>query len=167
MPSSGTRTAAGPPRRSARRRRAMSTSTRRIICADTPKKCWRFCQRALIPAEQPQTDLVDEPGRLKRDVRSLAGHVPQGHPVQLVVDERHQPIERTLVAIAPEAEQAVTSPPEDAWNGSILERVTALSSCTQTRLVQEGAIVANLQGFACWLALQFQKEIEINRRNPS
>ena len=31
---------------SARRRLAMSTSTRRIICAETPKKWPRFCQRA-------------------------------------------------------------------------------------------------------------------------
>ena len=43
-PSRGTRTAFGPPRRSARRRRAISTSTRRIIRAETPKKCPRFCQ---------------------------------------------------------------------------------------------------------------------------
>ncbi len=42
--SRGTRIAFGPPRRSARRRRAMSTSTRRIIWAETPKKCPRFCQ---------------------------------------------------------------------------------------------------------------------------
>ena len=47
------------PRRLARRRRAMSTSTRRIICADTPKKCWRFCQRACSqPSSRRQTSLT-------------------------------------------------------------------------------------------------------------
>ena len=60
----------------------------------------------LIPPEQSKTHLVDERRRLERDVRSLAGEIAQGHPVQLVVDERDQPLERVLVAIAPHLEQA-------------------------------------------------------------
>lgn len=58
----------------------------------------------LVPAEQPKANLVDERGCLHRHGRSLAGKVADGHPVQLVVDEWNQPLERALVAIGPDAQ---------------------------------------------------------------
>jgi hypothetical protein len=72
----------------------------------------------LIPSQQPKTDLVDEFRRLKRGVGPLARHVTKGHAVQLVVDERDEALERTLVAIAPETQQAC-----DVAAGRLLERL--------------------------------------------
>ena len=96
----------GPPRRSARRRRAMSTRTRRIICADTPKNCPRFCQRDGLPPEQAHAHLVDQRRGLKADVRALARQVARRHAMELVVDEGQHAVERVRVPLAPGAEQA-------------------------------------------------------------
>ena len=71
--SSGTRTATPPPRRSAFLRRAISTSTRRINCAETPKKCCRFCHRAWSqPSNRRQISLTSAVGCSDRCARSPA-----------------------------------------------------------------------------------------------
>ncbi len=101
-----TRIAPAPPRRSALRCRAMSTRTRRIICAETPKKWPAILPARLVPAEQPKTHFVDERRRLQRDARTFADEIPERHPVQFVVHERHQLRKGGVVAIAPRAQQA-------------------------------------------------------------
>ena len=58
----------------------------------------------LVPAEQPEANLVDERGRLHRHGRPLAGQVAEGHPVELIVDQRNQPLERAVVPIGPDAQ---------------------------------------------------------------
>ena len=59
----------------------------------------------LVPAEQPQAQLVDEPGRLQADGRPLAREVAGRHAMQLVVDERNHPLEGLGVTLAPGPEQ--------------------------------------------------------------
>ena len=58
-----------------------------------------------IPAKKPHAQLVDQSGRLQADGRSLAQHVAGSHAVQLLVDERQDPVECIRVAVAPGAEQ--------------------------------------------------------------
>lgn len=59
----------------------------------------------LIPPEQPKAHLVDERRWLQRQMCVLAGQIAQRHAVQLVVNDREQPVERTRIAIAPGTEQ--------------------------------------------------------------
>ena len=54
--------------------------------------------------DQLQVDLVDERGRLRRAVRPLAGEMACGNDVQLVVDERDEPVQ--CLAAAPPANRA-------------------------------------------------------------
>jgi hypothetical protein len=61
--------------------------------------------RAVLPPDVALVDqlderLVDERRRLKRMLRALAPEIPGGHPPQLAVHGRHQPIERRAVALA-------------------------------------------------------------------
>ena len=63
---------------------------RRISCADTAKKCARFCHSHAARIHQPEEGFVDERRGLQRVAGALARHVAMGQPVQLVVDQRHQ-----------------------------------------------------------------------------
>jgi hypothetical protein len=58
-----------------------------------------------FPAEQAQTDFIDESRRLQADVRSLAGQIATRHAMQFVVHERHHPVEGLRISGAPRAEQ--------------------------------------------------------------
>src|SRR5207244_1711833 len=62
------------------------------------------------PAHRPLTDqaeirLVDQRGRLKRVIASLATQATACDAAQLRVHKRHQPVERSLAALAPVDEQ--------------------------------------------------------------
>lgn len=59
----------------------------------------------LVPAEEPHTHLVDECRRLKGEIPPFPGEVPQGQAMQLVVNERHELLERQLVTAAPSSKQ--------------------------------------------------------------
>ena len=74
---------------------------RRITRADIAKKCARFCQLDLFDLDQPQIRLVHERRGLQRMARTFTGHVSPREPTQLVVDQRHELIERSRFPAAP------------------------------------------------------------------
>jgi hypothetical protein len=51
--------------------------------------------------DQPQISLVHQGGGLERMARPLARHHTFGEPMQLFVHERHELLERGLIALAP------------------------------------------------------------------
>jgi hypothetical protein len=62
--------------------------------------------RAILPADAPgvgqsEKRLVHQGRDLKRVSAPLATHVPPSQAAQLRLDERHQALERPLVAVAP------------------------------------------------------------------
>ena len=62
--------------------------------------------RAVLPVDagafdQAQVGLVDERGRLEAVPRSLSRHVSAGDPMQLLVDDRDQPVECRVIALSP------------------------------------------------------------------
>ena len=62
--------------------------------------------RAILPGDggavdQPDIRLVEQGGGLVAVSRALTGHAAPGDPVQLTLDERHQPLEGILVALSP------------------------------------------------------------------
>jgi len=66
--------------------------------------------RAVAPVDAPLIDelhirLVDERGGLKHVIAPLAREMPRRDDAQLVVDERHQPVERLAVASLPLLQQ--------------------------------------------------------------
>jgi hypothetical protein len=103
--------------------------------------------RAVLPADillfdEAEVGFVDEGGGLDGVAGALAPHVVAREPPQLVVDQRHQPRERRLVAVAPLDEQAGHLPgrcglfrhlktparlhglPTDAGDSSTIENLT-------------------------------------------
>ena len=108
MSSSGTRTAsrAAAPRRAALAGDVDEDATHHL--RGHAEEVAAILPAHLIPAEQPQADLVHERRRLQRR-RALARERTQRHAVQLVVDERHHLFEGALVAFAPGAEQALSA----------------------------------------------------------
>jgi hypothetical protein len=56
--------------------------------------------------DEPQERLVHERRGLQRVAGTLVPHVFASHAVQLLVDERRQPIQRRSVAALPRLEQA-------------------------------------------------------------
>ena len=78
---------------------------RRISCADTAKKCARFCHRTRLESIRRRYASLTSavvcsgwPGRSPADVAMC-------EPVQLVVHQRHQPIQRLLVSLIPGQQQ--------------------------------------------------------------
>ena len=59
----------------------------------------------LVPAKQAQARLIDQRGRLQRDVPALTREIAERHAMQLVLNEGQQPPEGLLVPIAPQTEQ--------------------------------------------------------------
>jgi len=55
----------------------------------------------VLHVDQAQECLVDQSRRLHAEIGAVAAETPPGDATQLVVDERHQRIQRTIVAIAP------------------------------------------------------------------
>ena len=55
--------------------------------------------------EQAEVGLVDEGGGLQGVAATLAAEVTRGAAPQVVVDERHQPLLGTAVALTPEAQE--------------------------------------------------------------
>ena len=91
---------APPPRFEAVRARAASTRIRRMICADSAKKCARslqFTSRAFVS----RIHLVHQRCALQRGASALAPHMAPGLRMQLGVDQRHELLERFLVSPAP------------------------------------------------------------------
>src|SRR5438105_15338229 len=87
-----------------------------MIDQDAPHEMRRHANemRAILPAhlsgvDQPHERFVDERRRLQRVAAALAGHVAPRETTQFGVDERHQPLEGGLVAVAPRAQEQVTS----------------------------------------------------------
>jgi hypothetical protein len=67
--------------------------------------------RAVLPGDlpdlhEPQVRLVDEGGGLECVPGRLTPHPGVGERAELAVDERHQPLERDVVAVAPREEQS-------------------------------------------------------------
>jgi len=54
--------------------------------------------------DQTNVRFVDQRGRLQRVALSFPAHVAAGEPVQLVVDQRIQLVERGLISVAPFSE---------------------------------------------------------------
>ena len=84
----------------------------RVIDKDAPHQpCGdREKVRAVLPPDareidQPEVRLVDKRRRLERVSLPLACHLPAGQSPQLAVNERHQLLERLLIAAAPRDEQ--------------------------------------------------------------
>ena len=69
--------------------------------AATARKCARSCHSTSLRFDQPEIRLVDEHRRLEAVTRALARHAAPRDPVELLVDERNQPLEGTLVAPPP------------------------------------------------------------------
>ena len=63
----------------------------------------------LLQVDEAQVRLVDERRGLQRVVRALVCHVPPRQPLQLVVDQRHQLLERLGLAAAPRKEELCRS----------------------------------------------------------
>jgi hypothetical protein len=59
----------------------------------------------LFEIDQPQVGFVDERGRLKRVAWPLSRHLSPRQPSQLLVDDRHELLQRVLVAVFPSGEQ--------------------------------------------------------------
>ena len=62
--------------------------------------------------DQPQVRFVDQRRRLQAVAGTLAPHVPVRQTTELVVDDRHQEGERTLIPVAPRSEKRA----DVAWN---------------------------------------------------
>lgn len=67
--------------------------------------------RTVVPLDRFSVDqahkrLVDECRRLEAVPDTLSRHAAPGDPVELVVDERNQAVEGTLVALAPFEQQS-------------------------------------------------------------
>jgi hypothetical protein len=65
---------------------------------------------AVLPADAAQVDeakerLVDEGRGLQSVIVAFAAHLEAGQPAKLLVDERHQVIERGTIALAPGEQQ--------------------------------------------------------------
>lgn len=56
--------------------------------------------------DEPDIQLVDESGRLKRGARLFAGHVVVGESMELSVDERYQPVARAFIAGSPSLQES-------------------------------------------------------------
>ena len=66
--------------------------------------------RAILPVQislvnQAHVGFVDQRRGLQRVVRPLQSHVPVSQPVQFLMDERRQSVERRFVSVAPIHEQ--------------------------------------------------------------
>ena len=65
--------------------------------------------RPVVPGgaliDQPQVGLVDEGGRLQGVALALAPQMGRGPAAKLLVDQRHEPIARARVAVAPRVEK--------------------------------------------------------------
>ena len=59
----------------------------------------------LFEIDQPQVGFVDERGRLKRVAWPLSRHLSPRQPSQLLVDDRHELLQRGLVAVFPSGEE--------------------------------------------------------------
>ena len=59
----------------------------------------------LFEIDQPQVCFVDERGRLKRVAWPLRRHLSPRQPSQLLVDDRHELLQRGLVAVVPSGEE--------------------------------------------------------------
>src|SRR5580698_3954813 len=55
----------------------------------------------VLSVHQAQVCLIYERGGLKRVAGPLLPHLAPGHPVEFGVDQRYQPVQRRLIAIAP------------------------------------------------------------------
>ena len=67
--------------------------------------------RAIVPLDRFSIDqtkkrLVDECRRLEAMARALTRHAALRDPMELVMDERDQSLERTMVALAPLEQQS-------------------------------------------------------------
>src|SRR6516165_11006031 len=67
--------------------------------------------RSVLPFDgigvyQAEIGLVNQASGLERMARLLAGHVSSGQPVQLVVNEGHQPRKRSFVSGLPRQQQS-------------------------------------------------------------
>src|SRR4029450_12555041 len=74
--------------------------------------------RAIVPsnavrAGEPEKRLVDQRRRLQRVAPSLPAHESPRQPSKFGFDKWHQPLERTLIAIAPSSQQL-----RDLWSTS-------------------------------------------------
>jgi hypothetical protein len=66
--------------------------------------------RAVLPVDplnldEPQIGFVHEGRGLQRMTRPLMAHMPPREPAQLVVDQRHEPVERSRLTAAPGHQQ--------------------------------------------------------------
>ena len=102
--SSVTRTAP-PPRLSAPRDRARSTSTRRINRADIARKCVRFCQSICWTSTRRRNASLTNSVACTLWFARSPQQAPAGDAPQLVVDERHQRLQSPLVSLAPGSEE--------------------------------------------------------------
>ena len=59
----------------------------------------------ILPVDQSKVDLVDEGGGLKGMVRALATEIAPGEAREFCGDQRREPVESMLVAVAPRLQQ--------------------------------------------------------------
>ena len=72
-----------------------------MICAEIAKKCERLAHAHVSLIDETNVSFVDECGGLKCVAFALAAHVTTREPVQFVVDQRIQLVERGLIPFAP------------------------------------------------------------------
>ena len=75
------------------RQRTISTRTRRINCAATPKKWARFCQLYILPINQPHVSLIDQCRCLQE--------MPRGVPASCSVEPIYGVLRGRVEPIAP------------------------------------------------------------------
>ena len=87
-------------------------SRARVVHEDAPHNAsgYREEMRAVmplngLPVNQPDICLVDERRRLETVPDALSRHTASRDPVELLIDERNQPLEGVLVAVSPPEEQ--------------------------------------------------------------
>jgi hypothetical protein len=83
-----------------------------VIYQDAPDHLRRHAEevRAVLPPDmllvnETQVRFVYQGGTLQGVVRPFAPQIPRGQPAQFSVNERCQPVERLLIAIAPADQQ--------------------------------------------------------------
>src|SRR5437899_1067980 len=81
----------------------------RITCAAAAKKWTRVSQRAFSCPAAADMLLMDQSRRLQSVIGPLPAHVARRQPVQLVINQGQQLVERRLVSLAPVPKELVIS----------------------------------------------------------
>ena len=147
--SNDTCTTSPPPASRFCRARATSTSIRRINWAETAKKCVRFCHCTRARIDQPEVRLVDQRRGLQGVACPFTLHVPMRQAAELVVDERHQPLQRPFVPRGSTPAGVRLSRRIRPWLGDRAPRVSPTKAAIHMARDSSGRQTTPYQGKGC------------------